>query len=792
MFEPASSFSQRPRPAGLEEELALEQFRGLKRQIPLLYATIGVNLIGFHLVSGQQAWTAAFAAPVIGVIFYRLIYWHRLREDELSIAQLNDHLEKNLRFTRVLCVLFCAWSVSILIDGDRNQQQYVVLFASLAAVGCAVALACVPTAARQPLLLVALPIAAWFILSGEMAYATVGVSLTLLTMLIQRMLLVQDRRVRDLLTSKATLQGEREKVRSSEERYTYVSRATSDLIWDWDLTTGSLIWNDAVRTRLGYSAAEIGPTAKWWEAQIHPDDAERVLEHVRQVIDAGEEKFEDEYRFRRADGTYAYMFDRGYIIRDMKGAAVRMVGAMQDLTDRKLAEEKLLLAATQDALTGLPNRKFFRQRLSAVVNEALLDSRRASMLLLDLDDFKQVNDLLGHDAGDALLKELARRLSSSVPECADVARLGGDEFAVILSHVDSEREIEGCIAAILQKLREPFVHEGRILDCGATIGAAMIPKHGSTPEEVLKSADMALYAAKAHRRGSYAVFQPVHRAEVEQRHSMVRQAKAALQEARVEAFYQPQVNLSDKSVVGFEALLRWRHPTRGFQPPASIAAAFEDLELATAISDRMVEQVLIDIRNWLDCAVPFGRVAINAAAAEFRQGSFADRLLARLEKSGVPANLICLEVTENVFLGRGADHVGRALKTLSEAGVSIALDDFGTGYASLRHLKQFPVDVIKIDRSFVRDMEVDPGDKAIVAGVVNLAKSLGLKVVAEGVETRAQVDQLIELGCDIGQGFLFAKAVMAKRVPAIAARSGAELLAPLRPESNLQLVASRN
>jgi diguanylate cyclase (GGDEF)-like protein/PAS domain S-box-containing protein len=765
------------------------RFNALKRQIPLLYATVCVNLFGFHLASGQTSWSTVFAAPVLCVIVYRLFYWRRLQADALSPDQLSRHLEGNLKFTRILCLLFLAWSASILASGTPDEQQYVVLFASLAAIGCAVALACVPTAATQPLLLLALPIAAWSVASGDMAHVVVGVSLAIVVMLIRRMLVVQDEGVFALLESKTTLEAEREKSRASEERYAYVSRATNDLIWDWDLTTNSLIWNNAIRTQLGYSREEVGRSIEWWEAQIHPDDAERVNKHLRRVMESGEEKFEEEYRFRRSDGTYAYMFDRGYIIRDATGAAVRMVGAMQDLTERKIAEEKLLLAATRDPLTGLQNRNAFRQRLTAVVQAALRENGRSSVLLLDLDDFKQVNDMLGHDAGDALLKELAGRLIASLPEGFEVARLGGDEFAVIAPCLGSEPEVEACAAAILQKLHEPFVHQGRILDCGATIGAAIVPKDGRTPEEVLKSADIALYSAKANRRGGYAIHQPIHRVEMQQRLSMLSLAKSAVREGRLMPHYQPKVHLADGRVVGFEALLRWRHGSRGLQLPDTIAAAFEDFELANAMSDRMIEQVLIDVRTWLDRGVPFGHVAINAAAAEFRRPDFAEGLLDRLEKAEVSTSLIHLEVTENVFLGRGADGVGRSLNMLSNAGVSIALDDFGTGYASLRHLKDFLVDEIKIDQSFVREMDVDPGNETIVRGVINLAKGLGLKAVAEGVETRAQADQLIELGCDYGQGFLFAKAVPATRVPALVARLRTELPLKHAPRSRLRLTA---
>ena len=255
-------------------------------------------------------------------------------------------------------------------------------------------------------------------------------------------------------------------------------------------------------------------------------------------------------------------------------------------------------------------------------------------------------------------------------------------------------------------------------------------------------------------------------------------------------YYQPKLELATRRLIGFEALLRWRRPNGRIAAPSALEAAFEDLEVAAQLSDRMIERVIADIRHWLDRGVAFEHVAINASAAELRRDNFAERLLDSLQRADVPTHCIQLEVTETVFLGRGAEYVHRALALLNARGVKIALDDFGTGYASLRHLKQFPVDIIKVDQSFVRDMNHDPGDEAIVRAVVNLGRSLGIKVVAEGIETEAQSARLIELRCDFGQGFLFSRAVAAPRVPALAARWGAHPQ-DSSADPGLRLVASR-
>ena len=291
--------------------------------------------------------------------------------------------------------------------------------------------------------------------------------------------------------------------------------------------------------------------------------------------------------------------------------------------------------------------------------------------------------------------------------------------------------------------------------------------NGDCRTDLMKNADIALYAAKAAGRGKLRIFQSDMRHEMQRRASMLGLARTALRQKRILPYYQPKIELLSGRIAGFEALLRWRHPRKGIQTPDTVAAAFEDLTLAAELSDRMVEGVIADLRRWRDEGVRFGHVAINAAAAEFRRGNFAEQLLERLHKASVPPRCLQVEVTETVFLGRGAEYVERALKTLSTEGIQIALDDFGTGFASLSHLKQFPVDIIKIDRSFVRDLQQDPEDAAIVNAVINLGRNLGIRIVAEGIETEAQEEFLVALGCDYGQGFLYGKPTAAKRVPGL-------------------------
>jgi len=436
----------------------------------------------------------------------------------------------------------------------------------------------------------------------------------------------------------------------------------------------------------------------------------------------------------------------------------------REVTDRKRSEAQLLWAARHDVVTGLPNRGLLQSMIEESVKDAKLTGTRFTVFLLDVDNFKQTNDTLGHDAGDALLRELARRLVDTLRPTDFIARLGGDEFAVIRSGGGEEKEVRAVGDAILDALRAPFTFSERLVDCQASVGAAVYPSHGTTASELLKSADMALYGAKAAGRGVLRIFQAEFRQELQRRTSMISLARKAIDEDRIRPYYQPKVSLRTGEVMGFEALLRWRDPRGTIQTPHKIEAAFHDHSLAALISDRMIDHVLRDIRAWTDAELPFRHVAINAAAAEFRSGDFAERLLERLHRADLPSSAIQIEVTETVFLGRGAECVDRALKVLSREGVLIALDDFGTGYASLSHIKQFPVDILKIDRSFVRNLHTDPDDGAIVAAVINLGRSLNIKVVSEGVETQAQHNTLLALGCDYGQGFLYGRPSKASSV----------------------------
>jgi diguanylate cyclase (GGDEF)-like protein/PAS domain S-box-containing protein len=520
----------------------------------------------------------------------------------------------------------------------------------------------------------------------------------------------------------------------------------------WTVT----LMSEGAETLTGYHADEFLTGSLNWSDIVHPNDLER-LELIVSQANKERRPFNAEYRISTRSGEVRWVLERGQLTYDAAGSAVSAEGIIIDITRQKEAEDSIRWAAEHDALTQLPNRLLFSQRLEEGVEQSIGTGRSLGLLFLDVDYLKQVNDTLGHSAGDALLLEVANRLRGSVRSWDTVSRNGGDEFAIVLPDISSVAELNTIVTVILDSLKKPFSFGGRSVDCKASIGASIWPNLAADAPDLQKQADLALQAAKSSGRGKALVFEPEMRADAQRRTSMLNHARRAVEERRIEPFYQPKVLLSTGKLVGFEALLRWRNPRGAIQSPAMIQAAFEDAGLAIAIGQQMHEHVIRDMRRWLDTGVEFGHVAINASATEFRSGTYADELLERLRSEGIPTQHLEVEVTETVFLGRGAEYVEQALRTLHAAGVRIALDDFGTGYASLSHLKQFPVDVIKIDRSFVQDLATSAEDTTILMSILSLGRGLGLTAVAEGIETAAQADFLRVHGCDVGQGYFFAE-----------------------------------
>ena len=551
---------------------------------------------------------------------------------------------------------------------------------------------------------------------------------------------------------------------TSDERYRYIIGLSPMIPW---IADDKGLMTDIDARGLAYTGLSYDDCmATGFLAAVHPNDRPFARRVLRQSQSTGQH-LDYEIRLRRHDGGYRWNRIRAAPRRTEDGSILRWYGTIEDVHDRKLAEEEIRWAADHDCLTGLWNRGAFMRGLHTALAGARESDIEVALLHIDLDQFKALNDQHGHDAGDAVLEEAARRLDTSRTGDAMSGRLGGDEFAQFVLSADRE-QLEARISHLKCALAEPYLIDGQAHICRASIGVAIYPEHGDDADGLYKNADLALYEAKNAGCG-VRTFQRDMRVGLLARMSQMSIARHALDQNRVTPFYQPKVDLRSGRITGFEALLRWRDDALGMQTPASISAAFADAELAVALDARIFEQLASDIAGWLRADVPFGRIAFNVSSAEFRRDGFADRLLARIERAAIPPSSLELEVTETVFLGKAPERINDTFAMLRAAGLTIALDDFGTGYASLVHLKQFTVDVLKIDCSFIRTLD-DPSNAAIVRAIIGLGSDLAITTVAEGVETRQQAACLRRKGCDLGQGFLFSPAVAANQVPLLFAR----------------------
>jgi diguanylate cyclase (GGDEF)-like protein/PAS domain S-box-containing protein len=453
---------------------------------------------------------------------------------------------------------------------------------------------------------------------------------------------------------------------------------------------------------------------------------------------------------------------------DESGSVNGVLSVSRDVTRERERSEELKWASEHDALTHLPNRRAFQARLQGATARAMKAGERVGLLLIDVDHFKHVNDTLGHSAGDDLLKAVGERLRNCVRNRDFVARIGGDEFAIIIEEGASEELLLRVGKQLLERIQAPLRTEGRAVTAGASIGGALFPTNAGSANDLFKSADTALYALKHDGRGGTRLFDAYMLEEAERSASQLRLARGAVTDRTVVPVYQPKFEIEGGGLLGLEALLRWRDPRRGLQLPGTLEEAFGDYELAAKIGELMQKKVARDVQKWIESGLDFGRVAINAAPAEFLRDDYAERFLAVLEHHGLSPRRFEVEVTEHAFVGRATGYVARALAILKDAEVSISLDDFGTGSSSLSHLRDFPVDTVKIDMSFIQQMTENDEIAAIVSAVVRLAGSLAIQVIAEGVETPDQLDLLRAMGCGIAQGHLFSPAVEASAVPSLA------------------------
>jgi diguanylate cyclase (GGDEF)-like protein/PAS domain S-box-containing protein len=484
----------------------------------------------------------------------------------------------------------------------------------------------------------------------------------------------------------------------------------------------------------------------------------------------GEMVRNEELRIAFNDGSFIDELVSATPIRDAKGAITGAVGAAVDISERKAAEERVRHVALHDALTGLPNRTLFRERLAQALSLARRRGERVGVVLLDLDQFKEVNDTLGHSAGDALLCEVSRRLRDVARASDTWARLGGDEFALVQEGLDEVDSAPRLARRVLAAFREPFRIEEQEVDIGVSLGLTLFPDDGETPEVLLRNADVALYRAKAAGRGRFEPYRTELDRDLRERRRLQRGLRHALEEKALELVYQPIFELVGESLTKVEALVRWRQSGGDVASPAAFIPIAESSGLIHPLGGWILRTACQQATAWRALGQRV-KMAVNVSAAQLRQPGFPKLVREALRTTGLEPQLLELELTESVFLDPAKEQIHDTLRQLTELGVTLAIDDFGTGYSSLAYLKHFPFDEVKLDRMFVADIGRGSTAGSMAAAVVNLAHSLGKRVTAEGVETTEQLTFLREQGCDAAQGFLLGRPGPADRVIRLLAKA---------------------
>jgi diguanylate cyclase (GGDEF)-like protein/PAS domain S-box-containing protein len=546
----------------------------------------------------------------------------------------------------------------------------------------------------------------------------------------------------------------------SEERYTLAVAGANDGVWDWNVASDRLHVSPRWLSIAGLDAHHQVDRLRAWRDRIHPEDLggfdEALGEHLRSP-DSGH--FEHEHRLRGADGLHRWILARGLAVRDANGEPVRMAGSLTDIARRKAAEERLVHDALHDDLTRLPNRALFLDRLAQAIGRHERDEQVGfAVLFFDLDRFKNINDSLGHDVGDELLSRVAQRLDRCLRPGDTLARLGGDEFGVLLDDVEDSRQAGLIAERVHELLGEPFAIHGHEVFTAASIGIALSAEHYTTPEEMLRDADLAMYRAKSETQRAYEVFDSDMHDSMVALHRIETNLRRAVERDEFIIHYQPIVALETGRVLGFEALLRWEHPQWGTMQPDQFIQVAEDTGLIVPIGWWVLEEATREARLWqqLFPMQPPLSVSVNVSGKLFARTDFAGRVIDLVERADLAPGTLRLEVTERTIMEHG-DHVLAALNQLRQHSVQLHIDDFGTGYSSLVYLQRFPYDSLKIDRSFVKNIGSESNGAPIVRAIVALAKSLDMRVIAEGVETPAQLEALRALDCGEGQGFWFSR-----------------------------------
>ncbi|MGK2950871.1 MAG: putative bifunctional diguanylate cyclase/phosphodiesterase, partial [Thiobacillus sp.] len=548
-----------------------------------------------------------------------------------------------------------------------------------------------------------------------------------------------------------------ESLRDAQTRLNSALAAGAIGTWAWDIVNNRLVADEftARMFSIEAGAAANGLPAEDYLQAVHEEDRPGVARALERAIQDCSQ-YDVEYRIRQQAGDIRWLLARGRVECDETGTALNFYGAVMDNTERKHVDERLAYMAQHDALTDLPNRLLFTDRLHVALAQSERSGKRLALMFMDLDHFKKLNDVFGHDLGDRVLCEVATRLTACVRAADTVSRQGGDEFLVVLPEIETEQDAARVAEKLIAAVAAPFMLGGTEVVLSGSIGIACCPENGRDTETLLRNADVAMYVAKDRGRGRYQFYSAEMNVRAHERLLIEGDLRHAIEREQLFVVYQPQVDLGSGAVIGLEALVRWQHPTHGVVQPSQFISIAEDSGQIGAIGTWVLATACRQHAGWVAEGLITGTLAVNVSAHQFRQPDFVDTVSAVLSRSGLQAGFLELEVTESVVM-HGIEEVLHKLNRLDLLGVKLAIDDFGTGYSSLSYLKQFPIYRLKIDQSFTRGLLDDRESAAITQAVISLGHSLGLNVLAEGVETQAQEDHLRSVGCDAGQGYLYAK-----------------------------------
>ena len=541
----------------------------------------------------------------------------------------------------------------------------------------------------------------------------------------------------------------------SEERYSLVARCANDGLWDWDCTNERVHFSPRWKSMLGFSEDAIGNDPQEWISRIHPDDRSVVIAELEAHKNGNTSHFESEYRMKTAEDGYRWMMSKSLAVRDENNIAYRMTGSQTDITDRKQAEEKLVFDAVHDALTGLPNRVLFLDRLSHCIE--LSDRRKSysfAVLYLDLDRFKIINDSLGHLLGDLLLVEIGSRIQQVIRKGDTVSRLGGDEFAILCEEIEDITVATSLADRIQKELLKPVDLGGQKVVVGCSIGLTESSIGYERPEDMLRDADTAMYRAKIRAGVGYEIFDSTMHEKAMNVLQIESDLRLALGTEQFEVYYQPIVEIEADVVSGFEALVRWNHPRRGLLLPNEFIDVAIESRLIVPLGRWVLEQACRQMQSWKERweEASDWKISVNLSAPELAQPDFVTAMFEIIHGSGLDTKYLKLEITESSLI-KNSSHALQTMTALRERGIHLCIDDFGTGHSSFSYLHDFPFDELKIDRTFISELDSRADKQKIVNAIVSLAHNLGMTVVAEGSASGAIYENLRNASCEYAQGF---------------------------------------